>query len=246
MPYSVFVTVEMAHSGCSRSRRVHPDHKGLMARRSGADVGQKSPTGPAGALLRGPSPSLGPVDGPCCAIAQTCFCIFSVFLWPVLSRSAIAGEIPHLAELASTYLIILISDWPKLAISLQASSGGCLAVTRGLDQPATFLRLFAQGGKPLHAGIGPTARRKRRGCTKGSQRRRTVRVRDRRSVAGGRFGLPRQRRGKRCLRECLPGVKGDSGEGQRHNQADHQGGFSGKILRPDVFRSKQGSDYRHL
>src|SRR6202041_3495980 len=31
---------------------------------------------------------------------------------------------PHLAAWPSTYLIILISAWPKLSISLQASSGG--------------------------------------------------------------------------------------------------------------------------
>jgi hypothetical protein len=38
-------------------------------------------------------------------------------------------------------------------------------------------------------------------------------------------------------------VEGDSGEGQRHNQAaDNQRLFSGKVMRPNVFRSKQGSD----
>jgi hypothetical protein len=36
------------------------------------------------------------------------------------------------------------------------------------------------------------------------------------------------------------------GSGQRHNQADHQGGFSDKVLRPNVFRSKPGSDNRLL
>jgi hypothetical protein len=102
MHYSVFVTVEMTRSGCNRSRRVHPDHKGLMARRNGADAGQKSP---------GPSTSSrsDPADGRRCAMVQTCFCILSVFLWPVLSCSAISGGIPHLAELASTYLIIFNS-----------------------------------------------------------------------------------------------------------------------------------------
>jgi hypothetical protein len=34
------------------------------------------------------------------------------------------------------------------------------------------------------------------------------------------------------------------GSDQRHNQADHQGGFSSKVLRPSVFRAKQGSDER--
>src|SRR4030088_3545252 len=65
----------------------------------------------------------GPFCCCCCATVQTFFCMLSVFLWPFFSWSAICGGIPHFAAWDSTYLIILISDWPKLPISLQASSG---------------------------------------------------------------------------------------------------------------------------
>jgi hypothetical protein len=61
-------------------------------------------------------------------------------------------------------LIIFSSAWPKLPISLQASSG--LAIARRLDQLAALLCVFAQRKEPLHAGVRPTARRGRRlGCT---------------------------------------------------------------------------------
>ena len=72
--------------------------------------------------------------------------------------SAICGGIPHLAELVSTYLIILISAWPKLPISLQASSGRRLALAGGLDQLAALLRLFAQRHESLHAVVRRAAR----------------------------------------------------------------------------------------
>src|SRR5438270_6333236 len=75
---------------------------------------------PSTSLRLGPA---GPLCWACCAAAHTCFCIFSVFLWPPLSWSAICGGIPHFAALVSTYLIILISASPKFLISLQASSG---------------------------------------------------------------------------------------------------------------------------
>src|SRR3984885_2698038 len=65
---------------------------------------------------------LGPA-GLCWAIVQTFFCMVSVLRWPFFSCSGICGGIPHFVELASTYLIILISACPKLSISLQASSG---------------------------------------------------------------------------------------------------------------------------
>src|SRR5258705_8873942 len=89
-------------------------HPGLRGQR----IIQKSPTGPAGSLpdagQKSPTGPAGSLHFACCAAAQICFCIFSVLLWPVFSCSAICGGIPHLAELVSTYLIILSSAWPKL------------------------------------------------------------------------------------------------------------------------------------
>src|SRR4029450_7258264 len=78
---------------------------------------------PSTSLRLGPA---GPRVAAGCATVETGVCIFSVFLWRVLSWSAICGGIPHLAELVSTYLIIFISAWPKFPISLQASAGGAL------------------------------------------------------------------------------------------------------------------------
>src|ERR1700722_1541494 len=77
-----------------------------------------------GIVVEEPSTSLrlGPA-GFCCAIVQTFFCMVSVLRWPFFSCSGICGGIPHFVKLASTYLIILVSAWPKLSISLQASSG---------------------------------------------------------------------------------------------------------------------------
>jgi hypothetical protein len=49
-------------------------------------------------------------------------------------------------------------------------------------------------------------------------------VRHRRSVAGGRFGLPWQRRGKRSLRKNLPGIDDRHDQDRCNNQAaKHQG-----------------------
>jgi hypothetical protein len=50
-------------------------------------MSSKSPTGPAGPPLCA-----------CCAIAQTFFCIASVFLRLALSWSAISGGNPHFAR----------------------------------------------------------------------------------------------------------------------------------------------------
>ena len=54
---------------------------------------------PSTSLRLGPA---GPRVAACCATLQTFCCIFSVFLWPFLSWSAICGGIPHFAELVST------------------------------------------------------------------------------------------------------------------------------------------------
>src|SRR4030088_2210426 len=88
----------------------------LVAVASGSDAEE-----PSTSLRPGPA---GPFCCCCCATAQTFFCMPSVFLWPFFNWSAICVGIPHLAAWDSTYLIILISDWLKFPISLQASSGG--------------------------------------------------------------------------------------------------------------------------
>src|ERR1700722_6851795 len=84
----------------------------------------------SGSAAAEPSTSLrlGPAGACCCfcicaAAPQTLVLIASVLTWPFLSCSAICGGIPHLPELVSTYLTILVSAWRKLPISLQASSG---------------------------------------------------------------------------------------------------------------------------
>lgn len=124
-----------------------------MARRSGADAGQKSP---------GPSTSFRSesADGRCRAIVQTCFCIFSVFLWPFLSWSARRN---------SAFGRVGLDIFDHLQFSLAEISDQLaglvrrrLAVTRGLDQPAAFLRLFAQRGESLQAGPRQLARWRRR------------------------------------------------------------------------------------
>src|SRR4029450_3185093 len=73
---------------------------------------------PSTSLRLGPA---GPRVAACCATLQAGGCIFSVFLWPFLSWSAICGGIPHLAELVWTYAIIFNSAWPKFLISFQDS-----------------------------------------------------------------------------------------------------------------------------
>jgi hypothetical protein len=101
---------------------------------------------------------LGPA-GLCCAIVQTFFCMVSVLTWPFFSCAGICGGIPHLAELVSTYLIILISAWPKLAGFI----GRRMPLAGGLDQLAALFRLFAQWHEAFHAGIGWSPSLHRRG-----------------------------------------------------------------------------------
>src|SRR3954469_21064966 len=110
---------------------------------------------PSTSLRLGPA---GPRVAACCATLQTCVCIFSVFLWPVLSWSAICGGIPHLAELVSTYLIIFNSAWPKFLISLQASSGDALRSLAALIILPRFSASSRRGTKPfMQASAAPPA-----------------------------------------------------------------------------------------
>src|SRR5689334_3738846 len=63
---------------------------------------------------------------------------------------------PHFEALASMYLIILISAWPKLAISLQASSGGALRSLAALISLPRFSASSRSGMKPfMQASEGP-------------------------------------------------------------------------------------------
>ena len=162
----------------------------------------KSPTGPTGSCGPNISFRLGPSVRAFCAILQTLVCMASVFLWPTLSWSAICSGIPHLAESASRYLIILISDWAKFPINLHASSGGAWRALAALIS-CRLLSFFAQAGKFLHAGIRWSL------CVCRWKRQR---------AACGSAGL-----GERCrkcaLREGLPHGHGQGGKGERHNQA---------------------------
>ena len=53
------------------------------------------------------------------------------------------AEIPHLVQLTSMYLIILISDRPKFPINLQVSSGGAWRSVAALISLPRSSRLFA-------------------------------------------------------------------------------------------------------
>src|SRR5712671_800828 len=80
----------------------------------------------------------------------------SVLLWPVLSWSEICCGIPHLAAWLSTYLIILISDWAKLPISLQASSGGARRSLAALISLPRFSASSRKGTNPfMQSSEGP-------------------------------------------------------------------------------------------
>ena len=192
---------------------------------------------PAPALRPGPDPA----DGRRCAMVQTCFCIFSVFLWPVLSRSAICGGIPHLAELVSTYLIIFNSAWPKLPISLQASSGGALRSLAALISLARFSASSRKGANPFVQAsdrlLACATPRKHQG---GSKRRRPVHVRNLAKRCWRALRPGWERRWKRVLRECLPGVKGH--DGQRSGTIRRRTGASRRSvarrisIRPRVLR----------
>src|SRR5439155_22333464 len=108
---------------------------------------------PSTSLRLGPA---GPLCCACCAAAQTFFCRFSVFLWPPFSCSDICGGIPHFAAWVSTYLIILISDWPKFPISFQASSGGACRSLATLISLPRFSASSRNGMNPfMHASDAP-------------------------------------------------------------------------------------------
>src|ERR1700741_2802505 len=63
---------------------------------------------------------------------------------------------PHFCALASTYLIILVSAWPKLVISLHASSGGALRSLAALISLPRFSASSRRGMKPfMQASEGP-------------------------------------------------------------------------------------------
>jgi hypothetical protein len=79
-----------------------------------------------------------------------------------LSWSAICGDIPQLPELASIYLIILISDWAKFAISLQASPGGAcrslaalISLPRSTASSRNRINPFMQASDEPPASGGP-------------------------------------------------------------------------------------------
>ncbi len=108
---------------------------------------------PSTSLKLGPA---GPLCCACCATAQTFFCRFSVFLWPFFSCSDICGGIPHFAEWVSTYLIILISAWPKFPINLQASSGGACRSLAALISLPRFSASSRKGTNPfMQSSAGP-------------------------------------------------------------------------------------------
>src|ERR1700712_4442834 len=86
---------------------------------------------------------------------QTCACIFSVFLWPFLSWSAICGGIPHFVALVSTYLSIFVSAAPKFLISLQASSGLALRSLAALISLPRFSASSRKGRKPFMQASAP-------------------------------------------------------------------------------------------
>ena len=173
----------------------------------------------------------------------------SVFLWPFLSCSPICGGIPHFAELVSTYLIILTSAWPKLPISLQASSGGALRSLAALislprfsasSRSGTKSFMQASGGPPMAAPAARRTRRRRparRRCsetTSGRADRRRGRSavdrRKRRGIALAARLWPGNGAGNAPCAKAWPRVDGHDGHGQRHNQAaDDQGCFSGKV-----------------
>src|SRR4030088_1413351 len=175
----------------------------LVSVSSGSDAEE-----PSTSLRLGPA---GPFCCCCCATVQTFFCMLSVFLWPFFSWSAICCGIPHLAAWDSTYLIILISDWLKFPISLQASSGGAcrslaalIILPRFSASARNGMKLFMQAfpGTP-QGGARPRARADRR------RRRCPIHRRKRRGVADGGRGLAtRQWRRKCALRKAMPGVKG--------------------------------------
>src|SRR5439155_10132837 len=70
--------------------------------------------------------------------------------------SPICGGIPHFVPLSLTYLIILISDAPKFAISLQASSGGACFSLAALISLPRFSASSRKGTNPfMQASDGP-------------------------------------------------------------------------------------------
>src|SRR5258708_27607920 len=110
---------------------------------------------PSTSLRLGPT---GPFCCCCCATAQTFFCMLSVFLWPFFNWSAICDGIPHLAAWDSTYLIILISAWPKFPISLQASSGDACRSPAALISLPRFSASSRKGTNPLiHSSDEPAS-----------------------------------------------------------------------------------------
>src|SRR3982074_1756301 len=115
----------------------------------------------SGSAAEDPNTSLrlGPAGPFCCtcwATAQTFCCMASVFLLPFFSWSAICCGIPHFAAWLSTYLIILISDWPKFPISLQASSGGAWRSLAALISLPRFSASSRKGTNPfMHSSGGP-------------------------------------------------------------------------------------------
>src|SRR3984957_2311074 len=117
----------------------------------------------SGSAAAEPSTSLrlGPAGACCCfcicaAAPQTLVLIASVLTWPFLSCSAICGGIPHLPELVSTYLTILVSAWRKLPISLQASSGVARRSPAAFKSAPRFSASWRNGMKSfMHSSGGP-------------------------------------------------------------------------------------------
>src|SRR5258708_20045390 len=73
------------------------------------------------------------------------------FTWP-----ATCCGTPPFAALGSTYLIILVSDWPKLPISLQASSGDACRSLAALISLPRFSASSRKGTNCfMHSSEGP-------------------------------------------------------------------------------------------
>src|SRR5436305_14356183 len=91
-------------------------------------------------------------------MAQPFLVIASLPTWPFLICSDICGRIPHFAELASSYSIILSSACEWLSISLQASSGCACRSLAALISLPRFSASSRSGTNPfMQASLGPVA-----------------------------------------------------------------------------------------
>ena len=177
-------------------------------------------------MSRHPAPNSGLLSAPVARPRRPAAASSRCLLWLRLSGSAICGGIPHLAELVSMYLIILISAWPKLPISLQASSAGALrslAALIGLPVPPP-LRARGQTPSCRHRPDCPTETPRKRLATPMAPRRSHAAL-AKRGWRALRPALAAARKSR--LRKDLPGIDDRNGQGRCNNQAaKHQGGLS--------------------